>query len=247
MKPDWTCDCGHQNLAKCETCVECRGFRTEQSNTASGLPHSTGKTEIPHERGTQSDTDRPWSDVSELEIRFARLEADYKLKDEAHYRLSVEFVDLEEKCQRLADQVRSLTDLKNQYFVKIGELATEVERLREALEKVRPGIVVEHECEECGTFTSVKYEIKELKEAAQALKASPQTDAKPSSVTITRDRMCTELAQLDCSTESALKMLKRLWPDVPTSDEHAEILKRFCDKHEAQMAEKRVDGGSDGV
>lgn len=44
-------------------------------------------------------------------------------------------------------------------------------RIEKALKLIKTSIVVEHDCEECGNHTGIRYEIKELVEAKKALEA----------------------------------------------------------------------------
>lgn len=51
----------------------------------------------------------------------------------------------------------------------IIEILDMVDRYEKTLKKVKPSVLIDHNCEECGTFTSVCYEIADLKEIREAL------------------------------------------------------------------------------
>jgi len=51
----------------------------------------------------------------------------------------------------------------------IVELAALVGKLQKIRGAIKSSVLIDHECEECGNFTSIRYEIRELKEVIELL------------------------------------------------------------------------------
>ena len=91
----------------------------------------------------------------------------------------------------LTDRLRSALEFKDEDFhCQIGDNSTNAEIANEFIKPVldcliecvgelKSSIIIESTCEECGTFSGVRYEIREIKEALSKLDSLLREREKP--------------------------------------------------------------------
>lgn len=77
---------------------------------------------------------------------------------------------LRKLLERERDRAAKALKIKGELQFRMG-VDHALDLLMPVVESIKTSIVVDHSCEECGTFTSVCYEIGELKKAIEELKA----------------------------------------------------------------------------